>query len=80
MNRMMVCRMKWTAGRAAKAAELAEVILRSGAEMDCSMQDVQNACELVEAACAEATDASRIPMREIRRDAEAALKCFKAER
>lgn len=80
MNRMMVCRMKWTAGRAAKAAELAEVILRSGAEMDCSMQDVQNACELVEAAYAEATDASRIPMREIRRDAEAALKFFKTER
>lgn len=80
MNRMMVCRMQWTAGHAAKAAELAEVILRSGAEMDCSMQDVQNACELVEAACAEATDASRISMREIQRDAEAALKCFKAER
>lgn len=79
MTRIEKCRMQWIEGRARKAAELTEIILRSGAEMDCSMQDVQNACELVEAACAEATDASRIPMREIRRDAEAAIKRFKAE-
>ena len=79
MNRMKVCRMQWEAGHAPKAAELAEAILRSGAEMGCSLQDVQTACELVEAACAEATDASRISMREIQRDAEAALKGFKVD-
>ena len=79
MNRMEMCRVQWTAGHAPKAAELAEVILRSGAERDCSLQDVQTACELVQAACAEATDASRISMREIQRDAEAALKGFKVD-
>lgn len=79
MNRMEMCRMQWIEGRAPKAAELAAAILRSGAEMDCSLQDVQTACELVQAACAEATDASRISMREIQRDAEAALKGFKVE-
>lgn len=79
MTRIEKCRMQWIEGRAPKAAELTEIILRSGAELDCSLQDVQTACEIALAACAEATDASRIPMREIRRDAEDAIKRFKAE-
>lgn len=79
MNRMKKIMMQWEAGHRPKAAELAEAILRSGAELDCTLQDVQTACELVQAACAEATDASRISVRAIQRDAEAALKGFEVD-